>query len=98
MTKKSQNYTIVNGYLLTKPLETTKIGNINIEDDEQRPQKAKVLIVGKSTWYENSDRVFESPCKVGDTIIHSSAGWENVTIEGEDFRLVPFGKVLMVKI
>lgn len=98
MSKKTQpKYALVAGYLLTEPLEVTKIGGIAIEDDQQRPQHAKVLKVGDATWHDNVDRVLESPCKVGDTIVHSSVGFENVTIEGKELRMVPFGKVLMVK-
>ena len=92
------DFTPVAGYLLIKPLEDTQaIGGVEIHGGDDRPQFGKVLKVGLSTWYENSDRVLESPCNVGDTIVHSSVGFENVRIEGEEYRLLPFSRVLMVK-
>jgi co-chaperonin GroES (HSP10) len=90
-------YTPTKGYLLVKPLEVTHVKGIDIEDDEQNPQLAKVVKVGKPTWYENSDRVFKAPCKVGDTIIHSMAGFENIKIDSKDYRAIHFSKVLVVK-
>ena len=97
MSKISLKYTPVPGYLLLEPLEDSQPGGWNVEGVEERPQIARVLRAGKSTWYENSDRVFHSPCKVGDVIIHSSVGFENITIEGKEYRMLPFSRVLMVK-
>ena len=94
---KSINFAPVQGYLLLEPLEDSQPEGWNVEGVDERPQIARVLKVGEPTYYENSDRVFKSPCKVGDTIIHSSMGFENITIEGKEYRMLPFLRVLMVK-
>jgi co-chaperonin GroES (HSP10) len=98
MVKKSQlNYTPVSGYLLTEPLEANQAVGWNAESDDEKPQLAKVLKVGPETWHETHGKRLKAPCKIGDTIIHSSFGFENIIIDGKDYRMVPFNKVLMVK-
>ena len=96
MAKKSQliNFIPVQGYLLLEPLEDSQPEGWNVEGVDERPQIARVLRVGKPTYYENSDRVFKSPCKVGQKIIHSSAGFEHVTIEGKEYRMLPFSRYI----
>ena len=83
--------------MLVKPLDVSQpVKGIVIHGIDEKPQLAKVLKVGKDTYYDNTEKVRKAPCKVGDTIIHSSIGWENITLEGEELRMVPFNKVLLV--
>ena len=91
------DYFPVPGYLLCKPLETTKIGDIEISDDKQMPQLAKVISVGLPIQSDYTDRIIEATCRVGDIIIHSSGGFENIRIDGEEYRIIPFNKVLLIK-
>ena len=99
MIKKNQvNYILVPGFLLVEPTETDQPKGYSVITDDQKPQFGKVLKVGASTWYDYTDRIFKPPCKVGDEIIHSSVGFEIVKIEDKEYRLVPFIKVLMIKI
>ena len=91
------NSTPVEGYILVRPLETKQsVKGMELHGVDEQPQLAKVLKVGKDTYYDNTEKVREAPCKVGDTIVHSSVGWENITLEGEELRMVPFSKVLLV--
>lgn len=85
------------GYLLTKSLEGEKIKGVDIVDDEEFPQFAEVLAVGESKFHTGTDKVYEAPCKVGDKIIHSSAGFENIKMGAEEYRMVPFERVLGVR-
>lgn len=85
----------VKGFLLTKPQQNEQSSSFEIYDKET-PQRAKVLVVGDST-YHTSGQVFESPCKPGDVIVHSAFGFEDIRSEGEHYRLIPFDKVLAVE-
>ncbi len=97
MSKYSLNFTPTPGYLLLEPLEGDQPEGYTVEGVDEMPQLAKVLAVGDSTYYPNTDIEYISPCKVGQKIIHSSAGYETVKIEGEEYRVVHFSKVLLVK-
>jgi co-chaperonin GroES (HSP10) len=83
------------GYLLVLPQEETSEGIVAVK--ESFPQLAKVLVVGKDTYYSNTDIVMKAPCKVGDLIYHSAGGFETIKHKGKEYRVVHFGKVLMVK-
>ena len=87
---------VVKGYVLVTPIEDQSSENVIITDNHPTPQWGKVLSVGAKTWHEGIAKVYEPPCKVGDTIIHSAMGYEQFRIEGEPFRLVPFGRILSV--
>jgi len=92
---KIENFIPVAGYILVEPLDKTSSEGIEIVADEF-PQLAKVLKVGDSYYDEERKLIVESPVKVGQTLVHSAGGFETFKIEGEQFRIVPFGKVLMV--
>ena len=80
--------------LLTTTKEANPKGYI-FEDTDKTPRIGKVLDVGGNTYHENGE-VFNCPVKVGDIIIHSGYGYENITYEGEEYRIVPFSKILAV--
>jgi co-chaperonin GroES (HSP10) len=90
------NIKVVKGYVLVAPIEDQSTESIIIEDAHATPQWGKVLKVGPKTWHEGIAKEYLPPCKVGDTIIHSSMGYEQFRIEGEPYRLVPFGRILAV--
>lgn len=101
MAKKGElnNYTPVRGYILAKPLDSfSSKSNWSIEDANKTPHRSKAIRIGDSTWYEHIDREFKSPVNEGDIFIHSSFGFEgDVRINGDEYRLVPFGKVLLIE-
>lgn len=99
MAEKSRKvqYSPVRGFILVKPLQESAAKGWDAHTDDDIPHYAEVLAVGENTYFEHTGLLFKAPCKVGDTIIHSSIGFENIKIDGEEYRLVPFGKVLMVK-
>lgn len=100
MVKEYQDYIPSPGYLLTIPLEDEGIETpegFTIEGEDEMPQFAKVIAVGKETYNQYTDRIIKSPCKVGNIIIHSSHGWEHIKLKAKKYRIVPFNVVLMVK-
>ena len=93
MGKKSP-ITPAKGYLLLEILENESPESIAMPASDQVPQRGKVIAVGGATWYETIHEVFRSPAKVGQIVVHSGFGFENVRIRGDEYRLLPFGKVL----
>lgn len=96
MDKKIQ-FTPVRGFVLVKPLSDEQPKQYIIEDSHETPHEAEVVAVGEDTWYESIDREFKAPCKKGEKIVHSAFGFETIRIGGEEYRLVPFSKVLAIK-
>ena len=92
----SINYIPSEGNLICEPLEGEASQHLTIQD-EGFEQKSKVIAVGKDTYYPNTNITLKSPAKIGDEIIHSSLGWENIRILGKKYRVVPFQKVVAVK-
>lgn len=96
MTKiKSISYSPLPGYVLVRPLKGQDSERYVVVD-EQFPQLAEVLKVGDPVMRDYTDTLVSSPVKVGQTIVHSSFGFEKFRHEGEELRIVPFNKILLV--
>ena len=63
------------------------------------PQNGKVVAIGKDTYYANTSVVYKCPVKIGDNIIHSGAGFEQVKEEDGrvKYRFIPFRGILGIK-
>ena len=83
------------GYLLVEILDSQQSSRFTVAV-EVTPQRGRVLKVGKPTYRENIPKLIESPAEVGDIVIHSSVGYENITLKGEPMRIVPFSRVISV--
>lgn len=82
------------GYVLISPTDSDKPKSFEIADDEY-PQRGRVIAVG-SPLIEDGQTT-PSPATVGDMIIHSAMGFENVRSGGDTIRFVPFSKILGVE-
>lgn len=91
----TKNIRIVRGYLLLDILENEQPTSFIVEDKSEPAQRGKVLAVGSDTFDENGKEL-KSPAKVGDVVVHSAFGFENIKYKGEDYRLCPFTKVLAI--
>jgi co-chaperonin GroES (HSP10) len=88
------------GYLIVKPIENSQPPtDIFIVDDKSFPQYAIVVEVGDAIPVHSGQQntITIPPCDVGDEIFHSSAGFEKIRIKNNEYRIVPFDKVLAVK-
>lgn len=81
------------GYIFVEPLDLEHSTAFHVANSEDTPRRAKVLAVGDKT-YHTSGSDYLAPCKVGDTIIHSGFGFEQIKHHGKEYRLIPFDKVL----
>jgi len=96
MRKNISKVTPSAGYVLLEIAENEKPSSWEIADKDATPQRGKVLAIGDTTLHEGTNVFFEAPCKVGDTVIHSGYGFENIRVEGEAYKLCPFSKILGV--
>jgi len=83
------------GYVLVSPLDLQHSAAFSVAQADDTPRLALVLTVGAKT-YHTSGAEYLVPCVVGDSIIHSGFGFEQIKHEGKDYRLVPFDKILAV--
>ena len=84
------------GYILLQILDSESPTSFSIVDKDQIPQRGKVIAVGESIFYPNTGNIYTSPVKVGDIVIHSAFGYENIKLEGEPYRICPFDKILAI--
>lgn len=84
------------GYLLLEILENESPTTYMLSNDDQIPQRGRVLVVGPDTWHEGVHERFESPARAGDIVLHSGFGFEDFYVQGEKLRLCPFSKVIGV--
>ena len=91
----TKNIIVTKGYLLLEILENEQPVGFSVEDKNQPAQRGKVLSVGDETFDEHGNKL-ESPAEIGDVVVHSAYGFENITHKDEEYRLCPFTKVLAV--
>ena len=74
--------------------ETTKGGIILTTQSKEKPQEAEVIAVGPGCMV-NGEK-FEMTVKVGDTVIYSRFGGNNVKIGKEEFVIVKQDDILAI--
>ena len=85
----------VNGYILinSEKVEQTSAIIIN-KEKEDAYIRGKVVKVGGPIFDEGVEII--PPCKVGDSVLYSFSGFEEVTINGESIRVVKFSNIVGV--
>lgn len=76
------------GYILAEVLESSSDTLIT----NQPQKKCKVAAVGKE-YMENRSFVYP-PCKPGDIIIHTTVGFETLTLNDKEHRIISFRNIL----
>jgi len=97
MDKKIQ-YRPVRGFILAIPSGDETSSSFTISDSNKTLNKAQCISVGEDTFFDHIDKVFPCPVKVGDIFLHSTIGHENIRIDGKSYILIPFDRVLAVKV
>ncbi len=76
--------------------ETTEGGIVLPDTAKEKPKKGKVMAVGEGKQLESGERAgFQ--VKKGDTIIFSSFAGTEVTVDGEEYLLMPEDDILAVE-
>jgi chaperonin GroES len=78
------------------PEEDVTPGGIVLPDTaKEKPQKGKVIAVGSGRLLENGQRA-PMTVKVGDTVLYSKYGGNEVTLEGKEYLILEEDQVLAV--
>lgn len=92
--------TPLEGYALISPHHENKQshGIIVKRDRDDYYIRGTVVAVGTSItiWEGANLRQIDSPCKVGDTVLYSSSGYETITEQGREIQVVKFSSIVGV--
>ncbi|MDH7577087.1 MAG: co-chaperone GroES [Bacillota bacterium] len=86
-------------HVLVKPLskeEKTEGGIILPDTAKEKPQEGEVIAVGPGRLLENGTRV-QPEVKVGDKVIYSKYGGNEVKIEGVEYLIMRENDILAIK-
>ncbi len=87
------------GYLLIEPVEVgekTASGIYLPESAEEKPQKGKVLAIGKNE-VTDSGTIKKAPVKVGDTVIFKQWSGNEVKVDGKEYLFAKFDDILAIE-
>jgi len=93
-----ENFELFDDRVLVKPNEAEQktSGGIIIPDTaKEKPQKGKVIAVGKGKYAEHTGTLIPLQIKPGDTIMYSKYGGTEINIEGEDYLIMRASDILM---
>lgn len=93
-----QNFELFDDRVLVKPnaAEEKSAGGIIIPDTaKEKPQKGKVIAVGKGKYAEQTGSLIPMQIKVGDTVMYGKYGGTEISIGGEDYLIMRASDILM---
>ena len=93
-----ENFELFDDRVLVKPNEAEQktSGGIIIPDTaKEKPQKGKVIAVGKGKYAEHTGNLIPLQIKPGDTIMYSKYGGTEINIGGEDYLIMRASDILM---
>ena len=93
-----QNFELFDDRVLVKPnaAEEKSAGGIIIPDTaKEKPQKGKVIAVGKGKYAEQTGNLIPMQIKVGDTVMYGKYGGTEISIGGEDLLIMRSSDILM---
>lgn len=83
--------------LVVKPLEkeaTTKSGIYIPETAKEKPQEGKVMAVGSGKYIDG--KLVPLEVKVGDHVLYSKYGGDEVKVDNEELKIIAEGDVLAI--
>lgn len=93
--------TPLNDRVVVRPLSdeemgTTSASGIIIPDtvNKEKPEQGIVIAVGKGKWDEDGEKRIPMEVKVGDRVVFSKYGYDEVKLEGESYYIVSEGSIL----
>ncbi len=63
---------------------------------KEKPEQGMVIAVGEGKWDEDGEKRIPMDVKVGDRIVFSKYGFDEVKVGGEEFYIVSMSSVLAV--
>lgn len=81
----------------TEQEKKTKSGILIPETvSKERPEQGKVVAVGEGRWNEDGDARVKMSVKIGDTVLFSKYGPDEVKIDGEEYYVLREDSILAV--
>jgi chaperonin GroES len=84
--------------LSEEEMGTKSASGIIIPDtvSKEKPEQGIVIAVGAGRWDEDGEKRIPMDVKVGDRVVFSKYGYDEVKIAGEEYFIVSSGSVLAV--
>jgi chaperonin GroES len=87
--------------VVVRPLSDEEAGSVSasgiiIPDTakKEKPEQGVVVAVGSGKWNEDGDKRLPSELKVGDRVVFSKYGYDEVKIKDQEYFIVSEGSVL----
>ena len=93
-----ENYELGDDRVLVKAnaAEEKTAGGIIIPDTaKEKPQKGKIVAVGKGKYSEHTGNLIPIQWKVGDTVMYGKYGGTEINLDGEDYLIMRASDILM---
>ena len=94
----NETFELFDDRVLVKPnaAETKTSGGIIIPDTaKEKPQKGKVIAVGKGKYADQSGNLIPMQISVGDSVMYSKYGGTEISLDGEDYLIMRASDILM---
>ena len=92
------NFELGDDRVLVKPnaAETKTAGGIIIPDTaKEKPQKGKIVAVGKGKYAEHTGNLIPLQIKAGDSVMYGKYGGTEISLDGEDYLIMRASDILM---
>lgn len=93
-----EKFELFDDRVLVKPNEAEEktAGGIIIPDTaKEKPQKGKVIAVGKGKYADQTGNLIPMQIKAGDTIMYGKYGGTEISINGEDYLIMRASDILI---
>lgn len=87
--------------VLVRPLTETEMGTMSPSGiiipetaKKEKPEQGIVIAVGTGKWNEDADKRIPAEVKVGDKIVFSKYGFDDIKIDNKDYYIVSEASIL----
>lgn len=64
--------------------------------DKEKPEQGRVIAVGEGRWDEDGGKRIPLSVKIGDKILFSKYGFDEVKVEGEEYYIIKEENILAI--
>jgi chaperonin GroES len=103
MSDTNVRITPLNDRVVVRPLTeqemgTTSPSGIIIPDtvSKEKPEQGIVIAIGKGKWNEDGDARIPLEVKIGDKVVFSKYGYDEVKVDGKDYYVVSESSILAI--
>lgn len=89
--------------VLVRPLTETEMGTLSPSGiiipetaKKEKPEQGIVIAIGTGKWNEDGEKRIPLEVKVGDKVVFSKYGFDDIKIDGKDYYIVSEASILGV--